>query len=170
MNERHLASYLESIRDIGWFSHASEPCSNARVVKAMQVGFDREGKKFLELWGYHTHALESRAQRSLGDAGIDRVFDAVSDAIGDPVYLGICSYFERVYHGQLDEAQIQQRMLDSAIYIEVFDSVKRDVAWAGVEYVLQEFGFFSGLLPLYRQGRWPCSWDGNYPEGRPVVL
>ena len=27
-------------------------------------------------------------------------------------------------------------------------------------------GFFEKLFDVYKQGLWPCGWDGNYPEGR----
>jgi hypothetical protein len=61
-------------------------------------------------------------------------------------------------------------MFDEAVFPDVMDSVKRDVCWAAVEEVIALPGFFSTLLSYYRRGRWVCSWDGNYPQGRPVVV
>ena len=41
---------------------------------------------------------------------------------------------------------------------------------AGVETALGQPQFFVSLVQVHREGRWPCAWEGRYPEGRFVVL
>ena len=169
MDEQRLVSFLESLRQIDWLAHAGEPCDNARAVENIQAGWDREGKRMLAVWGPRTHALEVQAQRLLGDQNIDRIFSSVSETIHERLYQGICSYLDRVYNAT-DEKRRGQRSVDESLYPELMDSVKRDVCWSAVEHMLLVHGFFSNLLGFYQQGRWPCSWDGEYPEGQGVIL
>jgi hypothetical protein len=167
--EPTLSTFLNSIRDIGWFSHAGEPCATARVTESIQTGWDREGKRMLEVWEPRTRALEAQAQNHLGDQAIDRIFSEVSEAVDERLYKGLCDYLDRKYRGN-HESQLRQRSVDEGLYPEVMDSVKRDLCWAAIESVLGTPDLFTNLLDLYRQGRWPCSWDGEYPAGNPVVL
>ncbi len=169
MNEQRLISFLDCIREFDWFGHAGEPFENGRVVAGLQSGWDGEGKRMLELWGRESHALEAQALESLTDQEIHRIFTAVSDSIHEPLYKGLCSYLDRRY-SKADEIESRQMSFDDRVFPDVLDSVKRDVCWAGVEHVLQVHGFFGELLVLYRRGRWACSWDGEYPEGQPVIL
>lgn len=162
-------SFVESLCEINWFSHAGEPYENARVVGGMQSGWDSVGNQMIDIWGNQSRSLEIQALRPLSDHEIDQIFAAVSDAIHDPLTKALCSYIDRTYRDISDEKR-HQRTYDEAVYTEVLDAVKRDVCWAGVEYVLQVSGFFSTPLDLYRRGRWPCSWDGKHPLGRPVIL
>lgn len=167
MDVHRLKPFLESLRSIAWFSNAGEPCEDARVVHGLQSAWDGEGERTLDIWGRETRALEAKALQWLGGQDIDQIFSAVSDAIEEPLYNGLCNYLDRVYdtiHGA------KKRTLDDGIFPEVLESVKRDVCWAAVEHALHNQGFFSNLLRFYRRGRWACSWDGNYPEGRPVLL
>jgi len=170
MSEQRLISFLKSVRDVAWFSHAGEPFENARVVHGMQIAWDREGNRMFEVWEQQIRALEAQAVESIGNQGIDEIFAAVSETIHASIYQGLTLYLDRIYREAHDEKQRRQRTFDDAVYPEVMDSVKRDLCWAGVEYVLQVHGFFSKLLEMYRQGRWICSWDGDYPQGQPVIL
>jgi hypothetical protein len=60
--------------------------------------------------------------------------------------------------------------VDVGLYQELLDAMTRDLCWAGVEAVLDRRGFFTDLVEYYRAGRWPCAWDGEFPEGRVVLL
>jgi hypothetical protein len=162
--EKPLKSFLDSL-NLAWFSHAGEPCPGARTVDSMQTGWDREGKKGFELWDQQTHALEEKARSSLGDNRIDEIFATVSEAIQESLGNGMSAYLDRVYR---DTAE--NRTVNDAVLLKVIESVKRDVCWAAVEHVLNVDGFFSRLLGIYRTGHWACSWDGEYPKGRPVIL
>jgi hypothetical protein len=170
MEAQRLSSFLESLHAIEWFFHAGEECEHARLVKGLQRAWDGEGKGMLDLWGEQTHLLEARALVSLRDQEIDALFNTVAAAIGNPIYKGLSAYLDRIYGAFGDETASDQRMFDEAVFPDVMDSVKRDVCWAAVEAVIALPGFFSTLLSYYRRGRWVCSWDGNYPQGRPVVV
>lgn len=67
---------------------------------------------------------------------------------------------------------IKRRHLDDqlAVVDELFDSVKRDMSWACVEYLMDTPGFFTTLTSIYKEGYFPCSWGGEYPSGKAVVL
>ncbi len=171
MNTQHLSQFLDSVKLINWFEHAGEPIANARLVHGgLQNAWDGEGKAYLKLWKQQSYAIEARACETLTDPEIDNIFAAVSEAIHDSVYRGICSYLDRVYGNSTDEDSAFRRTCDDAVFREVMDSVKRDFCWAAVEDVIKAQGFFTELIGLYREGRWPCSWDGQYPNGQPVVI
>lgn len=53
---------------------------------------------------------------------------------------------------------------------EMLDMVKRDLAWAFIEKYLKKDGFFSALMSIYQNGYFPCAWDGEYPDGKAIVL
>jgi hypothetical protein len=166
MDEQRLIAFLASVQRIDWLSHAGESCDEARVVRNIQDGWDGENERMLEVWAPRTHALEAQAEGVLGDQTITDTFARVSETIHSDLYKGMCSYFDRIY-GETDNLQ---RSVDESLYIEVMDSIKRDVCWAAIEDLIQAHAFFTGLLHSYRNGRWPCSWDGEYPQGRAVVL
>jgi hypothetical protein len=170
MQEQRLYSFLEDVRHIDWLSHAGEASENIRVVENIQTACDREGARMHAVWEPQTHFIEAQAQGVLGDQEIDRIFATVSNAIHEDLYQKLCAYLDRTYGLSSDKERALQRSVDESLFPEFMDSVKRDVCWAGVEYVIALRGFFSKLLMLYQQGRWPCSWDGDYPEGQPVVL
>jgi hypothetical protein len=94
----------------------------------------------------------------------------VSDAIHQRVYDALVAYLDRKYGVRTDDESDTQRSADDAVYPEVIDAIKRDVCWAAVESVIGAPGFFTRLLDTYARGRWPCSWEGAYPAGRPIVL
>jgi hypothetical protein len=170
MDEQRLFSFIHSLRTIDGFSHAGEPCEKVRVVDGIQSGWDREGKRMLEVWEPRIRALEAQAESALGHQGVDRIFLTVSDAIHESLYKQLCSYLDRVYAETADGTKRKQRTVDESLLPEVMDSVKRDVCWAAVENMVRANGFFSNLLEIYRTGRWPCSWDGEYPQGLPAIL
>ena len=64
-------------------------------------------------------------------------------------------------------AALQQ---EAGLENEMLDMVKRDLAWAFTESQLGLDGFFGSVLKIYRNGYFPCSYDGEYPEGKFVVL
>ena len=138
-----------------------------RVVDGIQDGWDGEEKGHLDLWRRQTRLLESQALERLDDQTIDQIFSTVSQAIGEPLYNGICAYLDRAYSGT---KPAEERTFDEGVFPDVIEAIKRDLCWAAVEHVLDAHGFFSELLDIYRRGRWACSWDGNYPEGQPVLL
>jgi hypothetical protein len=161
-----VAEFLADLDSIDWFAHAGEPCAHP-TVESLQVGWDRYGANMLDIWIEQIQAIEDKAKESIGNDEIDRLFEVTSASIHDRLNDGICRYLDRTYSNDVSQLQ---RTVDESIVPEVVDQVKRDVAWAAIERALQHSGFFGLLVPIYRAGRWPCSWSGDYPEGRPILL
>jgi hypothetical protein len=161
VTEEQLQRFLSTVRELDWLSSAGEPSSEWRVVASVGDAFDMEGARMLETWVPRSQALEARARAKFGDPVIERVFEQVSAAVQERLYRGVSQYFT----GLPDDLEYT-----SGLYPELMDAVKRDICWAAIEHLLGEPDFFSGLLRVYRRGRWPCAWDGDYPAGRAVVL
>lgn len=151
--------FLTEIKSINWFENSGSPNEKYHVVFSLYEACDRWGKQALDVWEPRICELEDTATEEIGDDGIDEVFEAVSNAIGDDVWKKFGEYIERQH---LNE--------EAAVSFELFDDIKRDIAWACVEKVLDKPGFFTMLTEIYKQGYFPCSWDGEYPLGRAVVL
>ena len=162
-----LDRFIETVKDIPWLSHSGEDCVDAIVAEGFQDAWIGWNGETYNVWGHHTHLLETRAQTILGDAVIDEVFSSVSKALEKNVYDGIGDYFER--QRERDE-DYDAAGVNSSLYPEVMDSILRDMCWAAVEHILNEHDFFTMLIEWYRKGRWPCSWDGEYPVGKIVIL
>jgi hypothetical protein len=161
-----LADFLESLKEIPWLSHAGEPYEDGIVVADAVEGWDGWNERMYEVWRPRTEALEDAARREIGDAGIDRIFEAVSQYLR-PVFLeGLTDYFSR---RPIDTAAMKDGA-DAELYEELLEAMTRDVCWAAIEAVLGRKGFFTDLVRYYRAGRWPCAWEGEYPKGRVVVL
>lgn len=115
-------------------------------------------------WSRRTHEIETRAREHLADAEIDRIFDEVAAVIDEDLlrFDPLIAYYARFFPDGDPERIDQER--------EVAHSAKRDLARAAVEHCVRQPEFFTGLLPWYDQGRWPCGWAGEYPAGRVLVL
>jgi hypothetical protein len=76
------------------------------------------------------------------------------------------AYFAR----RPDETENTEVGADLGLWPDIVDRVLRDMSWAAIETALGEPDFFVSLVPIYKEGRWPCSWEGQHPKGRFVVL
>lgn len=117
------------------------------------------GMKANEVWEANICPLEDIAVEKIGDDEVDEIFETVCDAIGDTVWDKFGEFIER-----------RRLENETAVCDELFENVKRDMAWACVEHILGTRGFFTMLTAIYKEGYFPCSWDGEYPAGRAVVL
>jgi hypothetical protein len=56
-------------------------------------------------------------------------------------------------------------------YRDIFDDVTADLCNCLESRAIQGNapGFFEILFEVYRQGLWPCGWEGNFPDGRPIA-
>lgn len=117
------------------------------------------GMQYFEVWESQIYPLEDTAEEKIGDDAIDEIFEVVSDAIGDTIWKKFEEYIVR-----------QHVRDDLEVRYELFDKMRRDMAWACVEKVLDMPGFFTMLAEIYKGGYFPCSWKGNYPSGQAVVL
>lgn len=153
------AAFLKEIRSINWFEKSGIPNEKYHMVFSLYEACDTWGKQYMDVWEPRICALEAAASEKIGDDAVDEAFDAVSAAIGDVVWEKFGGYIERQHLGE-----------ETAVSFELFDMIKRDMAWAYVEKLLDMPGFFTMLTDIYRQGYFPCSWKGEYPSGQAVVL
>lgn len=152
--------------NLPWFEQAGEPSEAYTVVPDAADGWIEWNDRMLEVWLPRSKKLEAEAQSILGDSVIDEIFLIVSQHIADALGKGMGDYFER----RPEDSETTKCNADLSLWPEIMDSVKRDVAWAAVEVILGQPGFFNEVLDVLRKGRWPCAWDGNFPQGRFVVL
>lgn len=156
---REKRRFLGTLTGINWFAKSGTPTEQYHVVYSVFEAYDDRAGKAYETWERQICELEKNAQEILGDEQIDAVFEEVSDTINDKLYKGVCAFMERCHlEGE------------TGLEPELMDCVKRDVAWACIEAMLQQEGFFNLLLKIYKEGYWPCSRQGNYPEGKWVVM
>lgn len=158
VNEK-IAAFLEDIKSVDWFARSGIPNEKYYMVYSLYEACDTWGRQYMEVWEPQISTLEDAAEESLDDDTIDETFDIISAAIGDIVWKKFGDFIERQQLGE-----------ELAVCFELFDMVKRDVAWACIENLLDMPGFFTMLTEIYREGYFPCSWVGAYPSGRAVVL
>ena len=144
---------------IDWFAHSGRPNEKYHMLFSLYEACDTWGKQYLQLWEPQICALEAVAVERIGDDTINEIFLTVSAAIGDIVWEKFGEYIERQHLGE-----------ELGVSYELHDMIKRDMAWACVERILEMSGFFTMLTEIYKQGYFPCSWDGPYPSGQAVVL
>ena len=151
--------FLNEIDTIDWFAHSGRPNEKYHMLFSLYEACDTWGKQYLQLWEPQICALEAVAVERIGDDTINEIFLTVSAAIGDIVWEKFGEYIERQHLGE-----------ELGVSYELHDMIKRDMAWACVERILEMSGFFTMLTEIYTQGYFPCSWDGPFPSGQAVVL
>lgn len=151
--------FIESVGQIEWFSNSGIPCDKYLLVRSVYEAYDNWNANYLSVWEPHTNSLEKLAEEIIGSDAIDDIFETVSMALDKDIWRAWQSFRTRV---GLDE----QNALDD----EITDMVKRDLCWAAVENAINRTGFFTELLEVYKDGYFPCGWDGEYPNGRAAVM
>lgn len=159
MVSKKIETFVNEIRLINWFENSGNANEKYYMVFSLYEACDGWGKQHMEVWEPQIYALEDIATEKIGDDAIDEAFEAVSSAIGDIVWKKFGEYIDRQH---LNE--------EIGVSFELFDNIKRDMAWACVEKILDMPGFFTMLTEIYKQGYFPCSWLGAYPSGQAVVL
>ena len=156
-----LTRFLNELEGIAWFSRCGVPSEKYRMERSLYRACDGWGQRYIEVWDPQIYALEELEDQLVAEEenDVDEVFELVSAAIGDRVWNAFWEFIKRC---GLEE--------ETGVIFELFDNVKRDAAWAGVEYLWGRPGFFTGLLGIYREGYFPCAWEGDYPSGRAVVM
>lgn len=117
-------------------------------------------------WTAEYEQLERKAREAIGDRAMDEIFEAVSDAICENIRVGMQDYFDR----RSVNSPTGKTNAEIGLWPELLQAMRRDVSWAAVGAVIGEHSLFTELLVYYREGRWPCAWDGKYPSGRFVLL
>ena len=154
-----IADFLEEVKAIRWFENSGRPNEKYDMVFSLYEACDGLGKQYTEAWESQIYPLENIAVKKIGDDSIDDAFETVSAAIGDTVWEKFGEFIDRQRLGN-----------ELAVCDELFDRIMRDMAWACVEKILDMPGFFTMLAEIYKEGYFPCSWNGEYPSGQAVVL
>lgn len=157
-----IDQFIARIKTISWFSKAGEASETYWVVDTIWEACDLHGSQMVEVWGKNSELIEQKALRRLTNEQIDYVFEAISLAIGNEVYDALCDLEDRIGK-ETGEDQ-------SGIEEEILDFIKRDTAWACIERLIGDNGFFSRIYEINRDGHWACSWVGNYPQGNFIIM
>lgn len=160
MYTEKINAFVDDVKNINWFKRCGIPNEKYHMVFSLYEANDGIwGMRYHDVWELNICPLEDIAVEMIGDDAIEDSFEIVSDAIGDTIWNKFGEFIKRERH----EDQL-------AVVDELFDNVRRDMAWACVEYLMDQPGFFTMLKDIFKEGYFPCSWDGEYPEGRAVVL
>lgn len=147
------------LKTLGWFKLAGNTSGEFTVIHSIFHAWDNWNKEKLKVWDKESHKLEEEALNILTDEQIDKIFELVSETIGDDLYDKLCAFEEN--NELLDESGLEN---------EIIDFVLRDTSWACIEVLLNKDGFFTKSYRINKSGRWACSWDGIYPDGRFVIM
>ncbi len=151
--------FAEEMKSVKWFANGGEETEKYLTVHSVYEAYDDWNDNYLSVWEPHTELLEKLAEEIIGEDAVDDIFEFVSAALGDEIYRAWGEFRERA-------GLSEQNALDE----EITDMVKRDLCWACVEKAMNRPGFFTELLDVYRDGRFPCGYDGEYPYGRFAVM
>lgn len=154
-----INDFLQEIKQINWFDHDKEHNTEYYVIYSIFEAYDNWNNQMLRIWEPQIFLLENAAVEKIGDSQIDEIFSIVSLEIGDIIWQKWDKFITK-WHLEKEVG------LDN----EMMDMVKRDISWACIERVLNMQGFFSKLLEIYKKGYFPCSYIGDYPNGKVVVL
>lgn len=152
-------NFIGEIKPIKWFKNGGEATEKYLTVHSVYEAYDNWNANYLSVWEPQTCLLENLAREIIGEDAIDDIFDTVSMAVDGDIWHEWIAFRER---SGLEE--------ENALDEEITDMVKRDLCWAAVERALNRTGFFGGLLEIYRDGYFPCGWEGEYPYGRAAVM
>jgi hypothetical protein len=152
--------YFAWLRTFPLLAHIGTPGDSPEIIgpSAAPVYLD------VTFWSERTHEAEACAGRQLIDPEIDSIIAQVAAVIDENLsrFDPLVHYYSRFFPDG-DPGRIEDER-------EAAHSVKRDLAWAGIEQAIGEPAFFCALLLWYDRGRWPCGWVGQYPDGHVRVL
>lgn len=161
--EDKTRSFIKCMQKVTWFSNSGELSDKYTVTISFIEAWDTWNKSMIAAWSKESHDLEKLAIKMIGDESIDYIFGTIAEGLGPKIESGFCEFQNRLERMGIDSQ-------DYGLGFEIIDFIKRDTAWACIEEVIEKPGFFSKVLRVNADGRWACSWDGIYPEGRFVVM
>lgn len=157
------SNFIGSLEKVKWFSNSGELSDKYTVVFSFIDAWDIWNESMMAVWSKESHILENEGIKAIGNDNIDYIFGTIAEYIAPKIEDGFCEFQTRLESKGLDSD-------DYGLIFEIIDFIKRDIAWACIENIIGKTGFFSKVLKVNSEGRWACSWDGVYPEGRFVVM
>jgi hypothetical protein len=105
---------------------------------------------------------------------VDTVWEDVksseSGEILGKLYEENVNYFEKTLREILNTSKNypEEFLLD---YIDIFEEVSGDLHQCALNRLVngKADNFFERVFQVYKQGGWPCGWDGKYPGGRMII-
>ena len=160
MEEEKIAVFLEEAKAFPWFENSGIPNEKYHMVFSLYDACDGLwGMQYFEVWESQIYPLEDTAEEKIGDDAIDEIFEVVLDAIGDTVWKKFEEYIVR-----------QHVRDDLEVRYELFDKMRRDMAWACVEKVLDTPVFLPCWQKSIRKGIFRVHGTGNIlPAGWCIV-
>lgn len=152
-------AFIKEMEPTEWFKNGGKQCGKYFLVRSVYDAYDNWNANYLSVWEPQICALEKLADNLIGWDAVDDIFETVSIALDGDIWREWLAFRER--SGLREENALDE---------EIADMVKRDLCWAAVEKALNITGFFTMLLEIYRDGYFPCGWDGEYPNGRAAVM
>ena len=153
------ATFAEEMKPTKWFANSGTPTDKYLLVRSVYDAYDNWNANYLSVWDPQISLLEKMSEHIIGDDAIDDIFETVSMALDEDIWNAWQEF--RVRGGLQEEGGLDE---------EIADMVKRDLCWAAVERALNSPGFFTELIEIYKDGYFPCGWDGEHPYGRAAVM
>jgi hypothetical protein len=167
-NTPAVRAFLESIKDVPWFSQVGQPTEPDS--KLTRVGFDflaEHHEAPYASWGTALVGAESRIERLVFDSRRLGEWDAIRKVVKlptqwlDDFYLGLNEQHPG-YYG------------DSCLYAHELVDPPIRLLWGAVDEIMvadlqPDLSFFGSLVPWLRRGHWPCGWQGEWPQGKLVL-
>lgn len=167
-NRLAVDEFIESLQAIPWFSRVGQP--TPIDIDLIRVDFDFMAQHHANPyspWGLNLPSAESKIERLVFDNRRLGEFMAIQQEVRirgpyvDDFYLALMEKYPG-YYGEF------------FLYAhELVDTPDRLIRGAAHEIMLADLDsdlrFFQGLMPWFRQGHWPCGWEGSWPEGRLIL-
>ncbi|MBU3104292.1 hypothetical protein [Clostridium gasigenes] len=161
--EGKIDGFLKELEGIRWLKYDGEESDSYRVVNSFTEAWDGWNDKMLKVWLKESEKIEKFAIESIGDEAIDLIFSRIAEVMGPIIEEGLVK-FKNILENQGGDSDTY------GLDYEIIEFIKRDIAWACVEKITDNIGFFNKVLGVLVEGRWACAWEGNYPAGRFVVM
>ena len=155
----NINSFLEEVKLINWFEHSGIPNEKYQMVFSFFEAYDVWNEQMLKIWEPNISLLENMAIDKMGDTQLDTTFSIISSEIGNVIWKKWGEFITR-----------QNLEGEMGLDNEMMDMVKRDISWACIEKMLNVQGLFTMLFDIYKDGYFPCSWIGIFPDGQAVVM
>jgi len=170
-----VIAFLAELENIPWFSRVGEAADrDSDLIRAdihfllatasMVSGTDTD--QYLH-WGNCLAAAESKLDRLIleharmdDEAALRKALRIPAEAL-DHFYSRLTEQFQGYY-------------LDTCSYVyELVDPPMRLISGAALETMLSdldpELNFFRNLMPFFKDGFWPCGWQGTFPDGKLIL-